>query len=281
MSEFQTILSESEHILYNSLCRVVIRGKRGRGVPVLFTKKMIGYIEYLLSIRKNFDLANNNYLFGSPGTDNPIVGNAIMRKHAKLAFGDPNKASLLTSTKLRKHLATIVQILKMEKNDLEQLATFLGHTEKTHSQFYRLPDDIYQTAKVSKLLMLSKTKSIEKYKGQLINDIELDEELILDEHGATIENEELETLENEEIIDTENKVVGSVTRKKKCKTTIQRVRWTTEQKRKTVTYFRENINNKVAAKKEEVLEFVNKYPILFQNKTWQMIKAFVQNQYRK
>lgn len=49
---------------------------------------------------------------------------------------------------LRKHLAIITQILKLEKNNLEQLSIFMGHTEKTHKEFYRLPNDVYQTAKV-------------------------------------------------------------------------------------------------------------------------------------
>ncbi|KAG5866267.1 hypothetical protein JTB14_013618 [Gonioctena quinquepunctata] len=60
----------------------------------------------------------------------------------------------ITSTKLRKHLATMSQIFAMTSNDLEQLSTFMGHTSDVHKQAYRLPDDVYQTAKISKLLLL-------------------------------------------------------------------------------------------------------------------------------
>ncbi|KAI4466526.1 hypothetical protein MML48_2g00015960 [Holotrichia oblita] len=101
-----------------------------------------------------------------------------MRKHAKIALGDVKKASLLTSTRLRKHLATITPIFKMDKTELEQLATFMGHTQKTYSEFHRLPDDVYQTAKISKLLLLSKQNGIENFKGKSLEEIELDNEII-------------------------------------------------------------------------------------------------------
>nr|CAI5859168.1 unnamed protein product [Callosobruchus analis] len=48
-----------------------------------------------------------------------------------------------------------------------------GHTLKTHCSFYRLSDNLYQTAKVSKLLLLSASGGIEKYKGKLLDDIEI------------------------------------------------------------------------------------------------------------
>lgn len=48
-SEFEKALTNSEKILYQSLKRIVIRGKRGRGVPVLFDKNTVESIEYLIS----------------------------------------------------------------------------------------------------------------------------------------------------------------------------------------------------------------------------------------
>lgn len=47
-------------------------------------------------------------------------------------------ATLLTSTCLRKQLATITQYLKQIRRF--RAVTFMGHTCKTHSVFYRLPD---------------------------------------------------------------------------------------------------------------------------------------------
>nr|CAI5824503.1 unnamed protein product [Callosobruchus analis] len=80
----------------------------------------------------------------------------------------------MTATSIRKHLATVMQLLNFSENDLEQLSKFMGHTLKTHCSFYRLSDNLYQTAKVSKLLLLSASGGIEKYKGKLLDDIEID-----------------------------------------------------------------------------------------------------------
>lgn len=63
---------------------------------------------------------------------------------------------------------------------MEQLATFMGHTNEVHKKFYRLPDDVYQTAKISKLLILMEDGKADAYKGKSLEEIDLDlnEELI-------------------------------------------------------------------------------------------------------
>lgn len=295
LSEFENVLTESEKILYKSLQRVVIRGKRGRGVPVLFTKEIIESLDFLINLRKNFKLEENPYLFGLPNSDNPIQGNMVMRKHARLAFGDGNKASLLTSTKIRKHLATIAQILKMDRNELEQLATFLGHTEKTHAEFYRLPDNIYQTAKVSKILLMSKSGEIEKYKGKTLKDIEIDEHLIEDTEDNNVnvrgyniyeKEDETELMEDHLELFQPCPSTCTATTSSEIKTYIEkkkviRERWTEEQKNIAKDYFKKQIATKTAVKQREADKFINEYPDIYRNKTWKMIKAYIQNIYDK
>lgn len=43
----------------------------------------------------------------------------------------------MTSTRFRKHLATIMQFLNFEDDEIDQIASFMGHTRKTHDEFYR------------------------------------------------------------------------------------------------------------------------------------------------
>lgn len=87
-------------------------------------------------------------MFANPKSKQPIVGYKVLQKHAQLCLAKNAKA--LTSIKLRKHLATLTQVFNMSTNDIEQLATFMGHTINVHSYFYRLLDDVFQTAKVAK-----------------------------------------------------------------------------------------------------------------------------------
>lgn len=281
-TDFEKILNESEKILYRSLKRVVVRGKRGRGVPVLFDRDSIESIEFLISLRKNFQFGDNPYLFGIPHTENPIGGTWTIRKHAKKALGNASKASLLTSTKMRKHLATIVQILKMEKNDLEQLAAFMGHTEKTHSEFYRLPADIYQTAKVSKILMMAKNNSIEKYKGKTLSEIQIDENLVEvdSDQDSDLEYEDQcnsQSASNDYAEPTDELNIQQNQRKGKRNL----IPWTSEQKSLAETFFKNHINNKKPPKKCEVMSLIEKYPNVFSNRSWMVIKVYIQNKYTK
>lgn len=117
--EFEKALSPAETIICHILERIVIRGKHGRGVSVLFDQQMIEWLEYAISLRKNFEFGDNVYLFGIPRTTNSIYGYVVMRKLAKIALGSYEKGSLLMSTKLRKHLATIAQIFALKKSGLE------------------------------------------------------------------------------------------------------------------------------------------------------------------
>nr|CAI5852085.1 unnamed protein product [Callosobruchus analis] len=73
----------------------------------------------------------------------------------------------------------------MNQNDIEQLATFMGHTRNIHQQVYRLPDDIYQTAKISKIPMLMEKGEAAKYKGKTLEEIEINLEEELHESDAS------------------------------------------------------------------------------------------------
>ncbi|CAH1986997.1 unnamed protein product [Acanthoscelides obtectus] len=150
--EFSEVVSPTEQILLKRFKRIVIRGKRGRGVPVLFSPDIQGHINILIKIRNKFVSEKNPFLFGNAKSNEPKCGYKVLKKFA-LASGAKNP-SAITATRLRKHLATLTQLFDMSENDLEQLASFMGHTIGVHRENYRLPNDVYQTAKISKLLLL-------------------------------------------------------------------------------------------------------------------------------
>lgn len=147
-TEFENCLSESERILLNSYYRIVIRGKRGRGVPILLSPDMKKHFDFFISLRKRFIQNDNNYIFHTGG-NGCLDGTMILYKYAAESGIDRPKS--ISATKLRKHLATITQLLHFNEKDLEQLSQFMGHTLKTHCNVYRLSDNMYQTAKVSQL----------------------------------------------------------------------------------------------------------------------------------
>ena len=58
------------------------------------------------------------------------------------------------------------QILNLDKNELEMLATFMGHDIEINRRYYRLPENTLQLAKCGKLLMLMDKGAIGKKKKE-------------------------------------------------------------------------------------------------------------------
>lgn len=158
--EIASSLSKMENELTKKFKRIVIRGKRGRGVPILFTPKLQKALSVLISIRKTVCNKNNEYLFAIPNTDNSCLRASETIRKLALASGAKNP-SAITSTKLRKQVATVAQLFNFTEGDVEQLANFMGHSKEVHKTFYRLPENVFQVAKVSKfLLMMEKGENI-------------------------------------------------------------------------------------------------------------------------
>ncbi|CAH0563179.1 unnamed protein product [Brassicogethes aeneus] len=212
----------------------------------------------------------NLYLFPTLRSETPITGYKVMQKHVKQSGAkNPNA---ITSTKLRKHLATMSQILELSPNDIEQLATFMGHTKDIHKQVYRLPDDIYQTAKIAKLLVLMENGKAGQYKGKSLDEIEMDMEEEVNEDESDDEDTNVEIL-------VQNPSTSSAPPPKKLKRVL--IPWSTEQKKIINLYFQKNIRNKRALKKEDCENLKSTHEGIFDNKTWQQIKVYVQNTYSK
>lgn len=287
--EFADMVTPTEKILLRVFKRIVIRGKRGRGVPVLFSSDVQEHIEVLLKSREKILNKNNPYLFGNVSTLQPICGYKVITKYAKLS-GAKNPDAI-TATKLRKHLATLTQVLNMSENDLEQLSTFMGHTVNIHRGSYRLPDDVFQTAKVSKLLLLMEKGEAALYKGKSLDDIDLD--LTVEEENDSDQEENNTVLYDvEELPDTvlrpgtsslTDSVLATVKGKSEETRTRKRVLvpWTQEQKKAVLQFFANHIKNSIPPKKQECLILKEKYSTLFENKDWLKIKVFVQNEYMK
>ncbi|XP_039285463.1 zinc finger protein 814-like [Nilaparvata lugens] len=73
-----------------------------------------------------------------PKCNTPIAGYKVLEKYVKLS-GVKNSIAL-TATLLRKHLATITQICNLNEGGIEQLATFMGHTDRVNRG--ESPDDV-------------------------------------------------------------------------------------------------------------------------------------------
>ena len=238
-----------------------------------------------LQHRDNFVPKKNIYLFGVPKSLQPICGYKIISKYAKLA-GTKNPQAI-SATKLRKHLATLTQVINMTENDIEQLSKFMGHTVGIHRGSYRLPDDIYQTAKISKLLLLMEKGQASRYKGKNLDEIDINLECDdISDDDIDPMPADIQPVEDQPGCSQATDYNNSQAKSNLCSSQKQVKRrilipWTTDQKVKARQYFSSHIKNKIPPKRHECETLIENEKPLFDNKEWVKIKVFIQNEYMK
>ncbi|XP_074530856.1 uncharacterized protein LOC141793879 [Halichoeres trimaculatus] len=174
-ADMEACLTPLEKKMCDFFTRVEIRGKRGRGVPVLLKPSMLSAMELLAETREMCGVLKENiYMFARPGALSAYRGGECIQKFARESGAKNPEA--LTSTKLRKHIATMSQVLNLQENESDQLADFLGHDIRVHRQYYRLPQGTLQLAKMSKVLLAVEKGTLSQYKGQALDDIEINPE---------------------------------------------------------------------------------------------------------
>lgn len=307
-SECHLTLNEGEKDLLKAFRRITVRGKRGRAVPVLFNQYVQYGLRLLLENRTTFIASENEYLFAATnGTTESIDGSLIFRKFAEDCGAAHPRT--LTPTNLRKHVASNTQLLEMTLGDRRHLSDIMGHIEQVHNNFYRLPDEVFQGARISKLLLLMLKGETHKYAGKTLNEIDVvgdfdissDEEnedgnLIAKRKDSELENTrniDKDTVENKRDVDKSevNEHVTEEIKKKIDRSSsenpknrqykkIVRQRWTAEEKEAALKYLSSHIKKKKSPTQMEC-EITMKVHTVLQGKKWQKIKVFIQNAYTK
>lgn len=171
--ETEESLTTFEKKLCATLKRIEIRGKRGRKVPLILTQINEKAIKQLIQCRDAVGVHKENpFVFAVlSGSVNYIRGSDALRKHVMLS--KLTLPEVVTSTRLRKHIATLSQLLNLEERELEMLANYLGHDITVHREFYRLPEHTTQLAKCGKLLTMLDQGKCKEYIGKRLDDISL------------------------------------------------------------------------------------------------------------
>ena len=175
-TEVEASLSKFEVHLCKTHMRMETKGKRGRRVPVLLTQDMLAAVRVIVAKRELAGVSSQ-FLFGRPGDSaSPYRGHDCLRRYAKECGA--KHPELMTSTNLRKQLAIMCQVLSLSENSQDTLANFMGHDIHIHRQFYRLPDNLLEAAKVSKVLHAMNQGDIAKWRGKDFDDIKINPVLV-------------------------------------------------------------------------------------------------------
>lgn len=155
---------------------VEICGKRGRKVPVILTPEMIEGIDRLIKTRKKVGIPDENpYVFARPNRQllEPMRAWDCIRKLATQCEPPLSNPENITSTRLRKYIATISQVLSLKETEVDWLARHLGHDIRVHRDFYRLHESTIEIAKFSKLLLTVDQGKTSKFAGKSLAQIDL------------------------------------------------------------------------------------------------------------
>jgi len=174
-------VKESLQPLEQELCKrldlVYVKGKRGNKCPILLTKETKEAIEVIIAKRSDVGVnEENHYIFGVPtrGSLRYLRGNDCIAAALTRCNGlkCPNG---IKSTKLRKFVATVSQIVDLKENELDWLAKHMGHDINVHRQYYRLQESTLELAKVSKLLLAVDSGRASQFAGKKLDEIAVED----------------------------------------------------------------------------------------------------------
>ena len=156
---------------------VETKGKKGRKVPVLLTPDMKEAIDLLIATRDAVGISQENpYVFARvyKQSDGHMRAWDTLRKLTdEVSLQHPEA---LTSTKLRKYVSTVTQVLNLQESEVDWLARHMGHDLSVHREFYRLHESTVELAKVGSLLIAVDQGKVRKYAGKELNDISINGE---------------------------------------------------------------------------------------------------------
>ena len=116
----------------------------------------------------------NQFVFPLLTTEGHMRGCDVLRKFASICGA--SKPEYLRSTALRKHIGTVAQVMNLKENEQDILARFMGHDIRVHREFYRLPEQTLQLAKVSKVLLQMEKGDLSSLAGSSLDDIQIEED---------------------------------------------------------------------------------------------------------
>ncbi|XP_058800541.1 uncharacterized protein LOC131669578 [Phymastichus coffea] len=122
-------------------CLIIIRGKRSRGVPVVFDINIKEYLNTLVSCRKRAKISEiNPYIFATihdvASEDFGYVSACtLMNKFSESCKAE--NPETLRGTRIRMKIATDGMEKGIPEPEVQKLCEYLGHTPNIHKQNYR------------------------------------------------------------------------------------------------------------------------------------------------
>ncbi|XP_068188438.1 uncharacterized protein [Antennarius striatus] len=181
--------SYTTQVLSKRFIRINDLSRTDQEVAVLLTSELVNAMTLLLSKRETCGVhLDNPYLFAIPNSSPTSIyhGQNCIRDFSNLCRA--KKPEHLTWRSLHKHIARVFQILNLENHELSHLAKLLGQDIRADRAYYQSQEAVVELAKIAKLLLAMEKHSLEKFSGNTLEDIEIEDELEPDVEQGISEN---------------------------------------------------------------------------------------------
>ncbi|XP_065943060.1 uncharacterized protein [Magallana gigas] len=218
-------LTDFEKMLLKTQDLVEIRGKTGRGVPVLIpneTNKVLEYLSDPVARQRASIRPENDYMFPNTGRTVVRAGESLdqvkFRSEVELRF--PER---IYANNLRKHTATIAQALNLNDTEMKYICNHLGHTQKVHDLVFRQTSGMIERLDIAKLMLIQEFNVVGKYQNKKLSEIQFDELGTLE---RKIQDQDQEQQDTENAADQGKNVDDA-----------ERVRWSPAEEEEIKKYF--------------------------------------------
>lgn len=147
----------------------------GTAATILLTSELVDAICLLASKREACGVHESNpFLFAKPNSSPTSFFRGVNSIKAFSNLCQAKNPELFVSNNLQKHIARVFQILNLENDELSHLAKLLGLDIRTDKDYYRQPEAAEELAKIAQLLLAMEKGSLEKFKGNSLEDIQIE-----------------------------------------------------------------------------------------------------------
>ncbi|XP_052811802.1 uncharacterized protein LOC128239273 isoform X3 [Mya arenaria] len=177
-------LTAVEKHLLDSQGLMMIRGKRGKPVPVIIPKdadKPLAFIANLEARLAAGVQSSNKYLFANKAHQYVRAYDSLKSVCEELALKAPSR---ITSVSMRKYMATLTQLMGLDKYQLDWVCKHLGHTKSVHKTAYQQMSGMVERVYISKLLLIQDLNLTRKFQGQNLEEIDV-ADLLTEHQGWT------------------------------------------------------------------------------------------------
>lgn len=166
---------DTTQVLSKHFIRINTPSMTGENVAVLLTSELVSAITLLVSKRTSCGVQKDNlFLFAKPdgSASSVYCGRGCINSFSKLCRA--KNPEYLRSAYFQKHITRVFQILNLENDELNHLAKLLGLDIRTERDYYRSPEAAEELAKIAKLLLAMEKGSLETFKGNSLDEIEIE-----------------------------------------------------------------------------------------------------------